>query len=284
MDIVDLIIPSNANKSCQYSGMDTVDLCMDLDHFKSYPYNVNYNYNSRGFRGQEWPSGKSDLADAIWCVGDSFTVGIGAPIEHTWPEKLAALTNRRTINVSMDGASNEWIARTTKKIVNAISPRHIVVMWSFTHRREHPDTRLDDSQRIQHYVKSTVEQDWDNFLQCKHEIQQLNSNIIEFAVPNFHSNEYVLKIWNSLRGADWPQTPPDTLDEFLKLPHGILSELKHLHNCFDNLQDIFLFQQQLWSEHNVIAVNQKDHARDGFHFDLITAEWAAGRALTQLDQ
>jgi hypothetical protein len=284
MDILDLKMPSKANVRTQYSGMDSINQCLDPAHFSSYPYVVNYNYNSQGFRDQEWPTNNTDLANAIWCIGDSFTVGVGSPVEHVWPLRLATLLNRRTINVSMDGASNDWIARTAKKIANSIAPKNIVIMWSFTHRREHPDSSLPDEQRIQHYVKSTVEQDWDNFLNCRREVAQTNSDIMEFVIPNFHRNDQILSMWNSIRGPSWPINPPETLEELYQLPHGIQTELNDFFNCFDKLQHSFEFQEQLLQQHNVIAVNQKDLARDGFHFDLITADWVANRVLQKLIQ
>lgn len=282
MILPEFILPSRANQRREYSGIDSPNECLDPDHFRSYPHNISYSYNSRGFRDTEWPSSKSELADAIWCVGDSFTVGVGAPIDHTWPNRLAAVTGRRVINVSMDGASNEWIARTTKKIVSNITPVNIVIMWSYTHRREDPDAALSDEQRAQHYIKSTVEEDWDNFLHCNREIKQINSDIIQFAIPMFHSDEFVLKTWNSIRDQSWPVDPPYSLNELYKLPHDIQTELKNLHRCFDNLQDIFKFQQQLLLDHNVVSVTLRDYARDGHHFDLITADWVANRAACDL--
>lgn len=283
MICLDLILPDRANQFFKYSGIDSPGNCLDKNHFKQYPYSITYNYNSRGFRDQEWPESVDDLKNSIWCIGDSFTVGIGSPLEHTWPARISIASQRRTINVSMDGASNEWIARTTKKIVDTVNPANIVIMWSFTHRREHPDTTSFDNERIQHYVQSSVEEDWDNFLNCRRCIKQLNSNITEFAIPNFHKPEFILKTWNDLRGVDWPITPPHRLDELYQLPHNIQSELVDLQ-CFDNLQDIFKFQQQLLNDQLVIPIIQQDYARDGFHFDLITADWVADCVQTHLSQ
>jgi hypothetical protein len=171
--------------------LDHINECLDKDHFLSYPHKITYCYNSRGFRDQEWPVSESELKNAIWCVGDSFTVGLGSPLLHTWPSRLAELSNRRTINVSMDGASNEWIARTAQSIVNSICPMHMVIMWSYTHRRELNDVTLN------------VE------------------------------NRRLFRIQNLL---------------------------------------------------NFLPVEQQDWARDGHHFDLITAEWVATQAMIQLSR
>ncbi len=84
MDIVKslLTVPELANRQCDYTGIDSVNECLDRELFTQWPHVIDYRYNSRGFRDQEWPQ---DLASAIWCLGDSFTVGLGSRFEQTWP-------------------------------------------------------------------------------------------------------------------------------------------------------------------------------------------------------
>ena len=269
---MDLIIPSKANLKIKYLGMDSIEKCHDPRYFLSYPYDVDYTYNSRGFRDAEWPE---NLSRAIWCIGDSFTLGLGAPVTHTWPSRLAKLTQRPTINISLDGASNEWIARTAGKIINNINPQHVVIMWSFTHRRESNDLTLNDEQRVLHYVKSTVEQDWQNFLNCRKDF----NNIIEFAIPNFHLID-ADKTWNSVTDVTWPACPK-TIKELTALPTEILHELKTLHRCYNELYHAIDCQEQL-NKYNVTVVKQVDYSRDGFHFDIVTADWVAAQVQHRL--
>ena len=136
MILSDFILHSRVNAVWQFSGMDSIEECRDKKHFKNYPYKVEYVYNSRGFRDTEWPESLEELKNAIWCIGDSFTVGLGSPLEHTWPYLLQQQTGRRCINVSMDGTSNEWIARKGISLVNTISPDIVIAHWSYTNRRE----------------------------------------------------------------------------------------------------------------------------------------------------
>ena len=70
---------------------------------------VKYNYNSRGFRDNEWPT--KNLVDTIWCFGDSFTVGLGQPQNECWPKVLESKINKKTINISLNGGSVNWITR-----------------------------------------------------------------------------------------------------------------------------------------------------------------------------
>ena len=114
------------------SWLDSLDLCLDKEHFQNYSKKISYKYNSRGFRDHEWPE---NLSDVIWCVGDSFTVGLGQPFEETWPQVLENKMGKRCINLGEDGCSNDRIQSRVNDIIENHKPRLIVVMWSYLHRR-----------------------------------------------------------------------------------------------------------------------------------------------------
>lgn len=276
MILPNLKLPSRINQCWEFSGIDHLDACLDKKHFESYPHAVTYCYNSRGFRDHEWPDSESELKNAIWCIGDSFTVGLGSPQEHTWTFCLGKITRHRVINVSMDGASNEWIARTAEKIIQAVNPAHLAIMWSYTHRRENNNAALDDEQRRWGSLRSaSVDDDWQNFLQCKSRIDSIAGNNVQFSIPDFHNLIDVTTSWNAIQGHDWPPAPRD-LDELNSVPSYILTEIDELHNCLAELQ------QALIASTMTINVKRKDLARDGHHFDLITAEWVASQAAAAL--
>jgi hypothetical protein len=289
MILPDLILHSRANQCWEFSGLDSAEDCINKKHFASYPYAVSYHYNSRGFRDQEWPDSIEELRDAIWCIGDSYTVGIGSPVEHSWPSQVQTKTNRRVINISMDGASNEWIARVAKDIILSVGPVHMIIMWSHTHRREHDnvalsheDRRLFCSPNLRFRPES---HDWQNFLDCKNQIDAISSNTIQFAIPNFHPYHATAhSSWDQIRGSDWPSSMPGTLTEWNLLPDWILLEIKDLHQCLDDIQTELSYCDtvKVQHQHSVILVDQKDLARDGYHFDLITADWVAMQAADQL--
>lgn len=149
----DLIIPSYANYHATEEGSDRLvnRTVKNPERFKSWP-GFSYDYNSRGFRDDEWPD-DSELASSIWCVGDSFTVGLGKPVDQCWPMVLSRRVNIRTINVSMTQGSNDWISRRSQQIIKEVSPRILIVHWSFINRRERNDPTLpDDQRRIWHKV------------------------------------------------------------------------------------------------------------------------------------
>lgn len=279
MILPELKLPSRVNQRWDFSGMDSIERCANKHHFRCYPHPVEYCYNSRGFRDQEWPSNMEELKQAVWCVGDSYTVGIGSPLMHTWPMQLAELSQRRTINVSMDGASNEWIARTVTNIIDTVDPANIVIMWSFTHRRENTDTTLSDEDRRMSMVPENLideycDVDWENFVQCQQRVQADSTNI-QFAVPDFHpgKNFDLQQCWKDISGPDWP-TVPKTLDQLNSMPSEILDELKNLHCCWDQISEVL--------SRNFTVVKKLDLARDGYHFDLVTAQWVAQQAVQRL--
>ena len=272
-----LTIPQLANRQFDYSGIDSLNSCLDRELFIHWPHPISYKYNSRGFRDQEWPH---DLESAVWCLGDSFTVGIGSCFEHTWPQVLSEYNHCRVINVSMNGASNEWIARKACDAYDLALPRNMVIMWSHLHRRESPDSGLSDLDRRIHHVKSTVLQDFENFSSCRKKVQThcMNCNLVELVIPNF-SPKWGMDInpWEQIRDPSWPMFMPSTLTECLAKFPQILTELSIIHGIdINSLLEIQTIQQKL-SEFlkGITRVEYLDRARDGHHFDIVTAEWVA---------
>lgn len=290
----DLIVPSRINQICRYNGADSLPLCRDKKHFCEYPYEIDYRYNSRGFRDHEWPSDGRALRESIWCVGDSFTVGIGQPFDHIWPQILSAGSDQRSVNVSMDGASNDWIARRARDIIDAVRPHRMVIMWSYLHRRESHDLTLDDEQRRLHHIKrrhpflashdSTETQDLQNFQSCRDLITGLGIDVIEFAVPDYKFHQIdmsglsigldeIAHTWQEIRGVDWPLAPPDSLEHLLCLGYDIIRELRDLHQCYQRWHDILWLadQRKNWNIPGVTQVIRQDLARDGHHFGIETS-------------
>ena len=77
----------SANYSDKYSGMDCLEKCWDKEWFKNYPIqDFDYKFNSWGFRGPEYNQYIGKPVNI--CLGDSFTVNVGGPIEHSWPSLL----------------------------------------------------------------------------------------------------------------------------------------------------------------------------------------------------
>ena len=211
------------------------DACFDPAHYSRYPWPVVYQYNSRGYRDQEWPE---DLHNAIWCFGDSFTVGIGSPWAHTWCYCLQYLAKQRTINISLNGASNNWIARKVQELLAEVIPPVIVVQWSYIHRRESDVNDIGDEFRVIHHEQyASTLNDVDNFVSC---VEQVESAAARHSVTVIHSF-----IPDFVDPAGWESISP----RLIGLNHRTVPR-------FDKL----------------------DLARDAHHYDVITATYVAEQA------
>jgi hypothetical protein len=276
MILPDLCLPARANQCWPYSGIDTPERCPNRKHFESYSHTVQYQYNSRGFRDDEWPQ---DLCSAVWCVGDSFTLGIGSARQHTWPYVLQQATDTRTVNVSMDGASNNWIARQAWHILKSIQPKALVIHWSYLHRREGL-TGLSSNKKygfMQHY-KEVKKPDWPEI----YEIEQFS------LLPVQVQHELMTHT-----PQDWLQ---DIDDDDLRLWHirsDIQKDINNTRDCMTlvdaNVHETQLihsfipdfaigyqeeFFRQVSSANIVIQdFDRLDLARDGHHYDLLTSQY-----------
>jgi hypothetical protein len=252
--------------------MDSLELCQDKKHFESYPHDITYHYNSRGFRDAEWPDTIEELQSAIWCVGDSFTVGIGSPLEHTWPWILQQSAQRRIINVSMDGASNMWIARKSLDIVNKIKPAHLVIQWSYISRRENNiNNILDES--WQSYYESIADPSWPAF--TRFNVDQLPKRILE-EIEQVHSK--------------WQPNITDENRRLFSINCTVEDDIKNTIDCIKSLSQInstrivhsFIPNFAPKTHRGVVEsqingliipeIRQLDTARDGHHYDIVTSQ------------
>lgn len=167
------------------SGMDCLEQCLNKEHFRNYSKKITYQYNSKGFRDEEWPI---DAYNVIWCVGDSFTVGIGQPHEETWPAELEKKTGRRCLNLGEDGCSNDTMALRAQEICKLYKPKLIVVMWSYLSRRRinGVDVQYDEN-------NFGVANDLTNFAKNLKMVDELPVDAIHLLVPNAFENIKLLR-------------------------------------------------------------------------------------------
>lgn len=182
-DLKELTLTTTANEIRTSCGLDSIEHCVDKNHFTNYPTPVVYIYNSLGYRDQEWPT---DVSNQIWCVGDSFTAGLGQRYENIWPQLVEQKINTRTINVSMHGASNDWISRRVRYILDNFNPKSILIQWSYLHRREFENSsHIDEDRAAQHDPNDT--NDLENFSKNLYNVMMPNVNIVHSFIPKFHS-------------------------------------------------------------------------------------------------
>jgi len=276
----DLVLPSRVNQRWWRQGIDDPEWCMAPIHWHRYDHEIQYVYNSRGFRDAEWPS---DLVNATWCIGDSFTVGIGVPLERTWPQLLQQRLQRRSINISMDGASNDWMARRACQIIKEIQPRLMIIHWTYTHRREIADDLVLLNQRWRAFYQDIRDASWpdcvtfDQFNQLPVHIQteiQTDPYWPILGTPDDHD-----------RRLDQPERAA-VLDDTLNDP-VFFAAVQRVEQCCEDTTVLHTFipgftaesdrmrrqldqhmQGRLW----IPEVEQLDWARDGHHYDIKTAQ------------
>lgn len=282
---------SHRNFQGQYSGLDTASRCLDLKHFENYPWPVEYCHNSRGYRDSEWPVTARELSQAIWCFGDSFTVGYGAPQAHTWPAILQQQAHCRCINVSLNGASNEWIVRKISDLVKEIHPSTIVVHWTFTHRRELAESHLLQvaNTHWRHFYNNIRDPAWpDVDLQDFHTLP----DVVKQEIQNIHYRPDQDKfsfdsvdhaMYDDDRALHYSEsaTAADDTDNLLACVAAAESLAQAAQCClihsfvsgFATAAESRKIMQKMqdWNVKFVPELVQVDWARDGLHYDAKTA-------------
>lgn len=287
MILDDFVLISRMNKVWTESGLDSVESCQDLKHFKNYPWDVIYSHNSRGFRDSEWPE---NLSSAVWCFGDSFTVGLGVPLEHTWPMVLEQKLNQRCINISMDGASNEWISRKSVRVLKEIKPSLAVIQWSFVERRENNSNPGNNS----------ISKNWHGFYQSIRDPSWPSCDsisdfpglpaIIQEEILNVFLPQNPLLTDEQLRLGLIPSTDLDDVDNILKciqVVESAASDTVVIHSFIPEfiaqpLEKDFFIKLQEYNVKHIGPITKLDLARDGFHYDVKTASEVCNRIVALL--
>lgn len=238
-----LKLKDKSNSRSEFIGMDHYNICRDKNHFKNYKKKISYEYNFQGFRDNEWPL---DLKNKVWCLGDSYTVGIGQPFEETWPVLLEKKIGERCINIGEDGCSNDLMAARAKYIIDTYHPKKIIIMWSYFWRRYVNGVNI----HYEPYKRETSKNDIENFMKNFLIANNCSTPVINLILPNCFIT--------------------DLSTEFnvnLKKKQNVKRILKKL-NSHPAITDI-------------IEIEQIDYARDGHHFDILTCEKIVDDILTK---
>lgn len=169
-----LYVSNLANESFLNYGLDTfIDaINRNVLNYDSYPYNINYNFNSRGFRDKEWPF---NLAECIWVIGDSHTLGTGIPQQFVYTSLLEELTGKTVINCGFYSAFNIWISLAAQSILQDIRPTNLIVNWTHLSKKNRPDEPYEYTiDQLIHFQKC--------FSLC--DMSKHNTNVIYLSMPN----------------------------------------------------------------------------------------------------
>ena len=99
---------------------------------------INYSLNSYGYRGDE-PECDGDY-NVLVC-GDSHSFGVGLDDYQIWTHRLKQMLNEKyknvsVINLSVPGASNDYIARAIYCALQTMTPDVVIAQYTYPDRRE----------------------------------------------------------------------------------------------------------------------------------------------------
>jgi len=210
---------SSANYTAKTNGLDHPKKCIcSVEEWHNYPIqNFNYEFNSWGFRGPDYDQYVGKKVNI--CLGDSFTVNVGGPIEHSWCSQLALHFDIPTLNLGMDGAGNDAIKLVYDRACEIFDVQNTFVMYSYLHRRlvdnEFEQEVLDDSENFKYFLKHRIPNSFECALPIwnysKEEKQFLSKLEIYFLSRSLYFLDYQTidrkfikkDSYNNLRGNNW---------------------------------------------------------------------------------
>lgn len=176
-------MPHYANLETDQLGLDSREHCLDPCHYdRCSP--VTYRFNELGYRME---SIHTFTGREILAIGDSFTLGLGADIQDTWPSVLSRQLDRTVLNFSLNGASNRWMCRRLRDLLDFFQPPLVIVHYSFSHRRENDRTDWFDDERTLSTPSPGSYLDYEDWRACSQQIQdQCKCPVIESFIPRWH--------------------------------------------------------------------------------------------------
>lgn len=217
---------SRANKTFVAPfGIDDPEKCLNTKtEWQNYFLkDFTYEFNSWGFRGNDYSQYKNQPVNI--CLGDSFTLNIGGPIEHSWPSQLSKYFDIPTLNFGVDGAGNDLIYLLYQYLLDCFDVQNTFVMYSFFHRRYdniNKQSTVDvynHEENIEYFNRYKLENVYYTFLPpwCwsdseKDYLQKYHAKAYEIYEENF-DDDIINKVrvfttrdrYNFFKGVDWPK-------------------------------------------------------------------------------
>jgi hypothetical protein len=118
-------------------GSDRPESCVfGTDYWNNYPVNdYRYTYNSWGLRSH---LNYEDLygREVVMCIGDSATVNIGGPMEHSWPFFLSEKFDIPVLNFGIDALCYYHYADLVTKAREFFKVQHVFVLYNLLERSD----------------------------------------------------------------------------------------------------------------------------------------------------
>ncbi len=136
-----LITP--AGSTVTWFGTDTEARYARQPHPTLGASDVQYTFNSLGYRSPEPPAGRPVDALTLLSVGASEVFGLGVAEADAFPRVLAGLLAQQTgrpvvdVNLGLCGAAMDYVSRTLTSAIGAVRPDIVVFVMPSPVRREH---------------------------------------------------------------------------------------------------------------------------------------------------
>ena len=183
------------NRIYKYFGLDDPRTTKNKDTFNDYEGpEIYYDFNSRGFRDEEWPVDIEEAKNAIWIVGDSHTFGMGLPVEHTIRLLLQEQMNMKVFDVSIDATLPPHRSRIAKRIITELEPKYLVMQWGYIWRYKRKYRTLAQEVRNKIFEKQE-EHIVPDFLKIFDRVNNVETNtkIVHTFLPGFAGFNGVLE-------------------------------------------------------------------------------------------
>lgn len=143
--------------------LDSPEQCLlGKEYWNAYPENsYTYNFNSWGFRDcdfEQYMKENTDIKVNI-CIGDSFTMNIGGPAEHSWPYLLSKKLSAPTINVGIDCLSSLHYQNVLTKYRKLLNVDRVFLLYNLYDDSDIPN-RIKTAQEIQQNAKLLKHHCW----------------------------------------------------------------------------------------------------------------------------
>lgn len=210
----------------------------------------NYKFNNWGFRGEDYEQYKNQPVNI--CLGDSFTLNIGGPVEHSWPSQLAKNFDIPTLNFGIDGAGNDTIRIVYNYLLEYFDVQNTFTMYSFFHRRYDRNNKtlvhagcLDDLENFNYFEENKIKNCYYTFIPnwcwSENEKKYINDlytnhwdfyNEFDFELLNNNRALFIsFEKYNKLKGTNWP-----TYNKFINnsiLDDNIYREIFYSKTTYD---------------------------------------------------
>jgi hypothetical protein len=94
-----------------------------LDNFNWIDVDIDYQFNSDGFRGENFTQG-----ECLAALGCSFTFGVGVNYKDTWINKIEEKLGIRCWNLGVSGAAGDTCYRIAKAYLSKLNPKVVVYL------------------------------------------------------------------------------------------------------------------------------------------------------------